>query len=69
MCHGFARNYGDLVGLRILLGIAEAGMIALRIAYQLLYDEVLGIFPGVIFYLSWWVSPRSKIAGSKLMAM
>lgn len=25
MCHGFARNYADLVGLRVLLGIAEAG--------------------------------------------
>ncbi|KAI0034264.1 MFS general substrate transporter [Vararia minispora EC-137] len=26
MCHGFARNYGDLLGLRILLGVAEAGL-------------------------------------------
>ncbi|KAN0125051.1 Major facilitator superfamily domain containing protein [Russula decolorans] len=24
--HGFARNYGDLIGLRFLLGLAEAGL-------------------------------------------
>ncbi|KAH7885894.1 major facilitator superfamily domain-containing protein [Phlebopus sp. FC_14] len=26
MCHGFIRNYGDLVALRVLLGLAEAGL-------------------------------------------
>ncbi|KAI0001903.1 MFS general substrate transporter [Russula vinacea] len=25
-CHGFAHNYGDLIGLRCLLGVAEAGL-------------------------------------------
>ncbi|KAF8481298.1 MFS general substrate transporter [Russula ochroleuca] len=25
-CHGFAHNYGDLIGLRCLLGLAEAGL-------------------------------------------
>ncbi|KZV75499.1 MFS general substrate transporter [Peniophora sp. CONT] len=26
MCHGFVKSYADLVGLRVLLGIAEAGL-------------------------------------------
>ncbi|EGO05157.1 hypothetical protein SERLA73DRAFT_128889, partial [Serpula lacrymans var. lacrymans S7.3] len=25
-CHGFARNYADLLTLRLLLGLAEAGL-------------------------------------------
>ncbi|KAF9229153.1 MFS general substrate transporter [Gyrodon lividus] len=38
MCHGFVRNYGGLVTLRVLLGLAEAGL-----------------YPGIVFYISWQV--------------
>ncbi|KAF8846262.1 MFS general substrate transporter [Paxillus ammoniavirescens] len=38
MCHGFIRNYSDLVALRVLLGLAEAGL-----------------YPGIVFYISWQV--------------
>ncbi|KAF9232571.1 MFS general substrate transporter [Melanogaster broomeanus] len=48
MCHGFARNYGDLVTLRVLLGLAEAGL-----------------YPGIVFYLSWQV--RSEL-GTRVAA-
>ena len=33
MCHGFARNYGGLISLRVLLGIAEAGVSTISMAF------------------------------------
>lgn len=37
MSHGFARNFGDLVGLRLLLGAAESGVFA---QWRLLHHPV-----------------------------
>ncbi|VDB99750.1 unnamed protein product [Peniophora sp. CBMAI 1063] len=64
MCHGFAKNFGDLVGLRILLGAAEAGVfpaiifylscwyrhsqIGLRLAVFFASNSLAGAFSGLL---------------------
>ncbi|KZV75497.1 MFS general substrate transporter [Peniophora sp. CONT] len=54
MCHGFARNYGDLVGLRLLLGTAEAGgwykrsQIGIRLAAFFTSSSIAGAFSGLL---------------------